>query len=91
MLLTLNNGSAFFIGEGDIVINDPGRSMIVDSQCPTGVFEGFTIIIEILVIKDGTIAEDGDHDTLMSQNGIYRNFVSMRESVVGWNDRKAVL
>lgn len=45
----------------------------------------------ILVIKDGTIAEDGDHDTLMSQNGIYRNFVSMRESVVGWNDRKAVL
>lgn len=45
--VTLNNGSAFFIGEGDIVINDPGRSMIVDSQCPTGVFEGFTIIIEI--------------------------------------------
>ncbi|MBQ8194928.1 MAG: ATP-binding cassette domain-containing protein [Oscillospiraceae bacterium] len=45
----------------------------------------------ILVIKDGTIVEDGDHDTLISQNGIYRNFVSMRESVVGWNDRKAVL
>lgn len=45
--VTLNNGKVYFLGEGDIVINDPGRSMIIDSQCPTGVFEGFTVIIEI--------------------------------------------
>lgn len=45
--VTLKNGSVYFLGEGDIVINDPGRSMITDSQCPTGIFEGFTIIIEI--------------------------------------------
>lgn len=45
--VTLNNGKVYFLGEGDIVINDPGRSIIIDSQCPTGVFEGFTVIIEI--------------------------------------------
>lgn len=45
--VTLKNGKAYLLGEGDLVINDPGRSMIVDSQCPTGVFEGFTIILEI--------------------------------------------
>ena len=45
--VALENRSVFFIGEGDIVINDPARSMIVDSKCPTGVFEGFTVIIEI--------------------------------------------
>lgn len=45
--VTLRNGKVCFLGEGDIVINDPSRSMLVDSQCPTGVFEGFTIILEI--------------------------------------------
>ncbi len=42
---------------------------------------------KILVVKDGGIAESGNHDTLMEQNGIYRNFVTMRENTVGWNAR----
>ena len=42
---------------------------------------------KILVIKDGSIAEKGNHNTLMSKNGIYRNFVTMRENTVGWNSR----
>lgn len=42
---------------------------------------------KILVIKDGAIAEEGKHETLMSKNGIYRNFVTMRENTVGWNNR----
>lgn len=45
--VSIENGSVYFIGEGDIVINDTSRSVIIDSQCPTGIFEGFTIIIEI--------------------------------------------
>lgn len=44
--VTLNNGKVYFLGEGDIVLNDPGRSMVIDSLCPTGMFEGFTVIIE---------------------------------------------
>lgn len=63
--------------------------------------EGKTIIViahrlgtirnadKILVIKDGAIAEEGNHETLMSQNGIYRNFVIMRENTIGWNSRSA--
>lgn len=45
---------------------------------------------KILVIKDGGIAEEGDHDTLMSKNGIYRNFVTMRENTVGWNSNRTL-
>ena len=42
---------------------------------------------KILVIKDGQISEEGTHNSLMEQNGIYRSFVIMRESSVGWNNR----
>lgn len=42
---------------------------------------------KILVIKDGQISEEGTHNCLMEQNGIYRSFVTMRESSVGWNNR----
>lgn len=45
--VSLENGKAYFIGEGDMVINDTARSVITSSQCPTGIFEGFTVIIEI--------------------------------------------
>lgn len=45
---------------------------------------------KILVIKDGAVAEEGNHDTLMSKNGIYRNFVTMRENTVGWNSNKTL-
>jgi ATP-binding cassette subfamily B protein len=44
---------------------------------------------KILVISDGTIAGQGTHDELMAQGGIYRDFVTARESSRGWSRRKA--
>ncbi|MCR5742660.1 MAG: ABC transporter ATP-binding protein/permease [Lachnospiraceae bacterium] len=38
----------------------------------------------IIVIADGKIAEQGNHDKLMSMNGIYRRFVNSRELAVSW-------
>lgn len=39
---------------------------------------------EILVISQGGIVQRGDHDTLMKEAGIYRNYVEIRESARGW-------
>ncbi|MDR2404135.1 MAG: ATP-binding cassette domain-containing protein, partial [Spirochaetaceae bacterium] len=44
---------------------------------------------KILVIADGTVAQQGSHDELMAQGGIYRDFVTARESSRGWSRRKA--
>jgi ATP-binding cassette subfamily B protein len=44
---------------------------------------------KILVIADGTAAQQGTHDELMAQGGIYRDFVTARESSRGWSRRKA--
>jgi ATP-binding cassette subfamily B protein len=43
----------------------------------------------ILVIKDGAVAESGVHDELMNRKGIYYSFVLKRENTVGWNARHA--
>lgn len=45
----------------------------------------------ILVIKDGSIAEKGKHDMLMNEKGIYCNFVTMRQNTVGWNNNRSFL
>lgn len=45
---------------------------------------------KILVIKDGAVAESGEHESLMSRHGIYYNFVQKRENTVGWNARRTV-
>jgi ATP-binding cassette subfamily B protein len=44
---------------------------------------------KILVIAGGTVAQQGTHDELMAQTGIYRDFVTARESSRGWSRRKA--
>ena len=38
----------------------------------------------IYVVDHGRIAEEGDHASLMHQNGIYKRFVSSREQAVSW-------
>ncbi len=38
----------------------------------------------IIVIDRGTIAEQGTHNELMQQNGIYKRFVDSRELAIGW-------
>ncbi len=39
---------------------------------------------QILVVADGSITQKGTHETLMSQEGIYKKFVSEREEAVSW-------
>lgn len=38
----------------------------------------------ILVVEDGRIAQQGTHQELMSQEGIYRNFIEIRQRAEGW-------
>lgn len=38
----------------------------------------------ILVIDGGRIVQNGTHEQLMQQGGIYRRFVESRELAVGW-------
>ena len=42
---------------------------------------------EILVISQGRIAQQGTHDELMAEDGIYRSFVTVRETSRGWSRR----
>ncbi len=44
---------------------------------------------KILVIADGGIAQQGSHETLMEQGGIYKSFVSARENSRGWSRKGA--
>jgi ATP-binding cassette subfamily B protein len=39
---------------------------------------------QILVISSGHIAQQGTHDELMTEDGIYKNFVSERKEAVSW-------
>ena len=39
---------------------------------------------QILVVDDGRIVQQGKHDELMNQNGIYSNFVLGRKEAIGW-------
>ncbi|MCR5272714.1 MAG: ABC transporter ATP-binding protein/permease [Lachnospiraceae bacterium] len=42
----------------------------------------------ILVVSDGKIVEKGKHDELMSSGVIYKNFVRIKNSDIGWCKRK---
>ena len=44
---------------------------------------------DILVIADGRIAEQGTHEALLQQGGIYRAFVTARENSRGWSRKGA--
>ena len=39
---------------------------------------------QILVVDDGRIAEKGTHSELISQDGVYRRFIQIREQAEGW-------
>lgn len=39
---------------------------------------------QILVVDQGRIVQQGKHDELMKQNGIYKRFVNAREAAAGW-------
>ena len=40
----------------------------------------------IMVVKDGQIAEAGDHGSLMAKDGIYRSMVTKRAVSTGWKN-----
>ena len=42
---------------------------------------------QILVIDQGTIVQQGTHDALMAEDGIYRSFVTVQAHSRGWNRR----
>jgi ATP-binding cassette subfamily B protein len=39
---------------------------------------------QILVVSDGKISQRGTHEELISEEGIYKNFVSERKEAVSW-------
>lgn len=39
---------------------------------------------QILVLKDGVLAQKGTHDTLMGQEGIYQSLWNIQHEVAGW-------
>lgn len=40
---------------------------------------------QILVIDNGQIAQQGTHEKLLKQPGIYQDFVNIRKSAAGWS------
>ena len=42
---------------------------------------------QIFVISGGKIVQSGSHEELMESNGLYRDFVTVRERSQGWNRR----
>ena len=40
---------------------------------------------QILVIDNGQIAQQGNHEELLKQLGIYQDFVNIRKSAAGWS------
>ncbi len=40
---------------------------------------------QILVVKDGRIAQHGTHPELMKEPGVYRDFVTLRQKNTGWS------
>ena len=42
---------------------------------------------KILVIADGEIVQEGNHDKLIEEEGVYKNFITARENSRGWSKR----
>lgn len=42
---------------------------------------------QILVVADGSIAQAGTHEELMAKDGIYKDFITVRENSRGWSRR----
>ncbi len=40
---------------------------------------------QILVIDDGRVVQRGNHEALIKEKGIYRDYVNIREKAAGWS------
>ena len=39
---------------------------------------------DIIVLDEGKISEEGKHNELIKNNGIYSRFIKEREEIAGW-------
>ena len=39
----------------------------------------------ILVVDDGKVVEQGTHEELIKENGLYKRFTEIRERAEGWH------
>lgn len=74
---------------------DPENEHLIQ-EAITSLIKGKTIITiahrlatienanQIFVVNDGKIVQNGTHRELIKQEGIYRNFIKIRESAEGW-------
>ncbi|MBR6425129.1 MAG: hypothetical protein IKS29_04175 [Oscillospiraceae bacterium] len=42
---------------------------------------------QILVIDHGKVVQQGDHESLMAQQGLYRDFIGQRREAASWKVR----
>jgi ATP-binding cassette subfamily B protein len=40
---------------------------------------------QILVLDDGRIVQQGNHESLAAQEGVYRRFINIRKQAEEWN------
>lgn len=90
----LKNAPVVILDEATASVDPENEHLI--QQAISSLTRGKTIIViahrlatienadQILVIDDGRVAQRGTHAELMAQDGIYRNFVSIRQSAEGW-------
>jgi len=90
----LKNAPVVILDEATASVDPENEHLI--QQAISSLTRGKTIIViahrlatienadQILVIDDGHVAQRGTHAELMAQDGIYRNFVSIRQSAEGW-------
>ncbi|MGX8710423.1 MAG: ABC transporter ATP-binding protein [bacterium] len=90
----LKNAPVVILDEATASVDPENEHLI--QQAISSLTRGKTIIViahrlatienadQILVIDDGHVAQRGTHAELMAQDGIYRKFVSIRQSAEGW-------
>jgi len=90
----LKNAPVVILDEATASVDPENEHLI--QQAISSLTRGKTIIViahrlatienadQILVIDDGRVAQRGTHAELIAQDGIYRKFVSIRQSAEGW-------
>jgi len=75
---------------------DPENELLIQ-QGLTNLMRGKTLLViahrlstirradQILVLKDGVVAESGDHETLLRMDGDYANAWKCQEEIKSWN------
>ena len=73
----LPNGYQTVIGEG-------GASLSGGEKQRISIARAMLKDAPIVILDDGQIVQNGNHDELINQNGIYANFVNGRKEAIGW-------